>query len=803
MIRQRPADEDDDASVLSTHTVDASTGRVSGLGVLESVGVDRAMVVSGDDADVQQAELFRVLARPLLFAFLNGNNASIVVTGGRSSGKTHAVIGSGHSGASFSSRGMIPRALAVLDQQTELARRADPRLVTETFVSALEIVNDHGKDLLAGVGQTAVTGGKGSRVELVKDPKSGGWVLNNLSKVPVLAREPTSAAEAAHGAALHDGETSARFLEAALTLLYQAEGKRAADHSGHFVFSIHLRHLKRQDGQMRVVRKSSFKFFELASPGGTGGDEAIRTDLKAVMSVLRVLQESPPRETAVPYRARFLTSILRETLGGNSLTTFLGTLSPYAEDEAANVRTVKLCQAAMRAVNTVTPHTPHATIVYQDTEDAAMVDGNAEREADAFVLRNSPQAPHYRATSPERRQREARTPAQNKIGARGPSPRRSSETAAASLARTSSASSRSGSGAKDKGALSRASYTSGVPVSPARQTRDNIRAVRKSASATSQDGLAGPVVAALASKSPRQSSPRGGPGPNARRAQSPANRSSDEPTPISTTGSGQRISPFRRSRSPLRTGSADGSASVDTPRSGRAGSPPRSGDDERSVITSLNQVITSLRAALDERDQTITALNEQLRDARGQLARSGLGLHNASPVRTVPIAASSFTRKSPEPLPFQARRSPEKGSSPTAAQKRTGKAAVPSTRKRLDPSTPATQPLSQPANVERWLETVSDTGDDELEMDTPVSGTRLSIDAAQAKPAAAAPAQTARPVSTQHSANSSARGYVQVNGISYPTYQSMSLGAQHSIRNPSPTRVVGYSASLGGAFFRR
>ena len=98
----------------------------------------------------------------------------------------------------------------------------------------------------------------------------------------------------------------------------------------------------------------------------------INTSLSALGAVIKALSKQQPQHPAgagafVPYRNSVLTWLLKDSLGGNSKTTMIATISPLASSYAETLSTLKYCEsvkriAQVRAVTSMVLHWRHLAL---------------------------------------------------------------------------------------------------------------------------------------------------------------------------------------------------------------------------------------------------------------------------------------------------------------------------------------------------------------------------------------------------------------------------------------------------------
>ncbi|KAJ1473474.1 Kif6 type kinesin-like protein, partial [Baffinella frigidus] len=297
------------------------------------------------DMDSRQEEVFNLVAAPTVQAALDGFNGTIFAYGQTGSGKTFTITGGPER---YDDRGIIPRTLSMLFG--EFKRRSDYQY--QAHVSYLEIYNDSGYDLL--------------------DPSLENNVkaLEDLPKVKLMEED--------------DGNIHLRNLslfltyvvqEDALNLLFLGDTNRTtsetpmnlASSRSHCIFTIFVTAC--QIGT-DVIRKSKIHLVDLAgservyktqarppTAAGTLLKESkyINSSLHFLEMVIVALQErsNGQARSHVPYRNSMMTSVLRDSLGGNCKTSMIATMNPDRNHTDESMSTCRFAQRVAMVSNAV------------------------------------------------------------------------------------------------------------------------------------------------------------------------------------------------------------------------------------------------------------------------------------------------------------------------------------------------------------------------------------------------------------------------------------------------------------------
>ncbi|XP_076682632.1 kinesin-like protein KIF6 [Andrena cerasifolii] len=276
------------------------------------------------EESTRQEDVFEDVARPVVESALDGYNGTIFAYGQTASGKTYTITGDQRS---YDDRGIISRCLQYLFDVI----RKRPENVYSVEVAYLEIYNENGYDLLDR--RAAVTRLEDLPRVNVQEDEAGQLHLKNLTFHCV-----SSADEAMEMLLLGDDNR----ITAETPMNPQSS-------RSHCVFTIVVS--IKQFGAERYKR-AKVHLVDLAgservhkcSITGTILTEAkhINLSLHYLEQVIVCLgQESGGH---VPYRNSLLTSILRDSLGGNCLTTMLANLSVTTLNVNETVSTCRFAQ---------------------------------------------------------------------------------------------------------------------------------------------------------------------------------------------------------------------------------------------------------------------------------------------------------------------------------------------------------------------------------------------------------------------------------------------------------------------------
>ncbi|XP_046497104.1 kinesin-like protein KIF6 isoform X1 [Equus quagga] len=276
------------------------------------------------DQDANQETIFESIAKPVAESVLAGYNGTIFAYGQTGSGKTFTITGGAER---YSDRGIIPRTLSYIFEQLQ----KDSGKIYTTHISYLEIYNECGYDLL--------------------DPRHEASTLEDLPKVTIL-EDPDQNIHLKN-LSLHQATTE----EEALNLLFLGDTNRMiaetpmnqASTRSHCIFTIHL---SSKEPGSATVRHAKLHLVDLAgservAKTGVGGQ--LLTEAKYINLSLHYLEQviialSEKHRSHIPYRNSMMTSVLRDSLGGNCMTTMIATLSLEKRNIDESISTCRFAQ---------------------------------------------------------------------------------------------------------------------------------------------------------------------------------------------------------------------------------------------------------------------------------------------------------------------------------------------------------------------------------------------------------------------------------------------------------------------------
>ncbi|XP_034755681.1 kinesin-like protein KIF13B isoform X2 [Etheostoma cragini] len=307
---------------------------------------------SRKDKFAGQDVVFQCLGESLLDSAFMGYNACIFAYGQTGSGKSYTMMGSSEQ------PGLIPRLCSSLFGRTVQEAREGESFTVE--VSYMEIYNEKVRDLLDP---------KGNRQALrVREHKVLGPYVDGLSRLAVSCYKDIESL-------MSEGNKSRTV---AATNMNEESSR------SHAVFNIILTHtlmdLQSKTSGEKVSKLSLVDLAgsERAAKTGAAGERLkegsnINKSLSTLGLVISALADQGAgknRTKFVPYRDSVLTWLLKDSLGGNSRTAMVATISPAADNYDETLSTLRYADRAKSIVNhAVVNEDPNARIIRQLREE--------------------------------------------------------------------------------------------------------------------------------------------------------------------------------------------------------------------------------------------------------------------------------------------------------------------------------------------------------------------------------------------------------------------------------------------------
>lgn len=295
--------------------------------------------------DSKQDKIFQDVAMPLISHALDGLNATLFAYGQTGSGKTYTLSG----GDNYDDRGIIPRSISYIFQKV----RQDTQFRYDISLSYIEIYNNIAYDLL-------------SSTEEQRDRS-----LDKLTKVQIIdnTNENGSGPKSQGSVILmHDNQNHTSPLrtcnddETAFMLLFLGETNRAiaatqsndVSSRSHCILTLHI---ECKDGN-GSVKNSKLNFVDLAGSERTEnlGDEQNRIREaryinQSLFYLHNVIEKLNAGSDFVPYRDSKMTLFLKDSLGGNCMTTMIATLSSKTMHIHETISTCNFAMSVMTIKN--------------------------------------------------------------------------------------------------------------------------------------------------------------------------------------------------------------------------------------------------------------------------------------------------------------------------------------------------------------------------------------------------------------------------------------------------------------------
>eukprot|EP01012_Entosiphon_sulcatum_P007057 TRINITY_DN13508_c0_g1_i1.p1 TRINITY_DN13508_c0_g1~~TRINITY_DN13508_c0_g1_i1.p1 ORF type:complete len:666 (-),score=105.01 TRINITY_DN13508_c0_g1_i1:249-2246(-) len=281
-----------------------------------------------------QAEVYAVVGKRLVESLTEGFNACLLAYGQTGSGKTYSMMGEI---SSPDGMGITPRLCEELF--AIIAANTESGIDYHVEVNYLELYNEKVRDLL-------VPGNQATPKELrVRQHPVSGPFVEGLLQVPA----PSTAQILA---LLRQGSAN----RTVSSTLMNDQSSRS-----HSVFTIVLSQ-RQMVGECPITKSSKLRLVDLAGSerssrtgvevGGKQFKEmtTINLSLSTLARVIDALVLSSTRDKPVkpPYRDSVLTWLLSDSLGGNSKTSMLATVSPDASNYSESLSTLRYASGARR-----------------------------------------------------------------------------------------------------------------------------------------------------------------------------------------------------------------------------------------------------------------------------------------------------------------------------------------------------------------------------------------------------------------------------------------------------------------------
>ncbi|XP_078445207.1 kinesin-like protein KIN-12E [Wolffia australiana] len=286
------------------------------------------------DEAVSQETLFNVAGVPVVDNCISGYNCCMFAYGQTGSGKTHTMLGEMEGGTTMHNVncGMTPRVFEYLFSkiQTEKEVRREGQLHFTCKCSSFEIYNDQIFDLLDP---------SSSSLQIREDLTKGIYV-ENLSEFEVTCAR----------------DVIQHLLQGAANRKVASTDMNRASSRSHSVFTCVIESKWESQG-ITHRRFSRLNLVDLAGSERQKSSGAERERLKEATNINKSLSTlghvimnlanlSNNKSLHIPYRDSKLTFLLQDSLGGNSKTTIIATISPSTCCALETLSTLKFAQRA-------------------------------------------------------------------------------------------------------------------------------------------------------------------------------------------------------------------------------------------------------------------------------------------------------------------------------------------------------------------------------------------------------------------------------------------------------------------------
>ncbi|KAM8874254.1 kinesin-like protein KIF14 isoform 2-T2 [Spinachia spinachia] len=291
-----------------------------------------------DPAFASQQTVYETLAKPLLLRALEGFNTCLFAYGQTGSGKSYTMMGFGEE------EGVIPRFCQELF--TRLASMLNEEVTCHVEMSYFEVYNEKIHDLLVTRDEPNQ---RTMPLRVREHPVHGPYVADLSTNIVssyndirgLLKLGNKQRATAATG--MNDKSSRSHSVFTLIMTQTQTEFVEGEEHEHSIISRINLVDLAGS---------------ERCNSAGTSGDRlregaSINKSLLTLGKVISALSEQAVtrKKVFIPYRESVLTWLLKESLGGNSKTAMIATLSPAGINVEESLSTLRYAQQARTIIN--------------------------------------------------------------------------------------------------------------------------------------------------------------------------------------------------------------------------------------------------------------------------------------------------------------------------------------------------------------------------------------------------------------------------------------------------------------------
>nr|XP_022905790.1 kinesin-like protein KIF14 [Onthophagus taurus] len=329
-----------------------------------------------DENYSSQERIFNVLGDPILDSAFKGYNGCLFAYGQTGSGKSYSMMGD----TMFhidERTGIIPRFCQRLFEKSKHITELDNIKSVSIDVSYFEIYNEKIYDLLA----VSTKDTEKTALKVREHPEWGPYVVN-LSVHSVNSYEE-----------LREWLIMGNKNRATAATAMNEKSSRS-----HSIFSVELSLL--EDEETNSSRRSKISLIDLAGSERLGNSSSkdektkqgvyINKSLLTLGKVICALSDHKKNNQFVPYRESVLTWLLRESLGGNSLTSMLATISPANSQLEETLATLRYACQARSIINRVRVNeNSHDRIIKElqaEVERLRALRQECERRAESSII---------------------------------------------------------------------------------------------------------------------------------------------------------------------------------------------------------------------------------------------------------------------------------------------------------------------------------------------------------------------------------------------------------------------------------
>eukprot|EP00818_Percolomonas_sp_WS_P000718 CAMPEP_0117447916 /NCGR_PEP_ID=MMETSP0759-20121206/7123_1 /TAXON_ID=63605 /ORGANISM="Percolomonas cosmopolitus, Strain WS" /LENGTH=934 /DNA_ID=CAMNT_0005240269 /DNA_START=302 /DNA_END=3103 /DNA_ORIENTATION=+ len=284
------------------------------------------------DIHTEQQDVFERVAKDCVLKAMDGYNATIFAYGQTGSGKTWSITG-GH--GAYEERGLLQRAISLV--YDEIEKRSDKEWTVR--IQFIEVYNGKGYDLLGRREGKSPTHLGDLQKAVLRDDQTGVAVLCNV-------KDKLAGTEDDALNCLFEGDSNR---------VMCATSQNPNSSRSHVVFTMQITSMvpgssEAQVSKLNIVDLAGSERFRVYD-GTTPGDQQLH-EAKSINGSLfcleQCIQALSQKQDFVPYRNSFITSLLKDSIGGNCKTVMLATINPDPNQFAESMST---CKFAMRVAS--------------------------------------------------------------------------------------------------------------------------------------------------------------------------------------------------------------------------------------------------------------------------------------------------------------------------------------------------------------------------------------------------------------------------------------------------------------------